>query len=183
MSRVGTGQQEKSRVGTRVRHAAAGEAGAADEPQARRQRRAPARVCRRRPPLAYSRAMPGDQTTRMLAGLGIGATLGVLAHGLLGHTAALGTIVHYVTEPAGAIFLRLLMMLVLPLVVSALALGIAGLGDVRRLGRIGLRTLAYTVVTSSIAVMLGIAAVNIFRPGEGLPPELRARLLERAGSL
>ncbi len=127
--------------------------------------------------------MPGDQTTRMLAGLGIGGTLGVLAHALLGETAALGAIIHYVTEPAGAIFLRLLMMLVLPLVVSALALGVAGLGDVRRLGRIGLKTLAYTVTTSSIAVLLGITLVNLFRPGEGLPAELRARLLERAGSM
>jgi dicarboxylate/amino acid:cation (Na+ or H+) symporter, DAACS family len=127
--------------------------------------------------------MPGDQTRRMLAGLGIGATLGVTAHALLGEAPALAITIRYVTEPAGAIFLRLLMMLVIPLVVSALALGIAGLGDVRRLGRIGLRTLAYTVVTSSIAVLLGITLVNLFRPGEGLPPTLRARLLERAGSL
>jgi DAACS family dicarboxylate/amino acid:cation (Na+ or H+) symporter len=119
----------------------------------------------------------------MLAGLGLGATLGLVAHAFLGDAPALTAIIRYVTEPVGAIFLRLLMMLVLPLVVSALALGIAGLGDVRRLGRIGLRTLVYTVTTSSIAVLLGIALVNLFRPGEGLAPELRARLLERAGSL
>jgi DAACS family dicarboxylate/amino acid:cation (Na+ or H+) symporter len=119
----------------------------------------------------------------MLAGLGLGTLLGLVAHAFLGESPALTAIIRYLTEPAGAIFLRLLMMLVLPLVVSALALGVAGLGDVRRLGRIGLRTLAYTVTTSSIAVLLGIVLVNVFRPGEGLAPELRARLLERAGSL
>jgi DAACS family dicarboxylate/amino acid:cation (Na+ or H+) symporter len=119
----------------------------------------------------------------MLAGLGLGATLGVAAHALFGDSPALTAFIRYVTEPAGAIFLRLLVMLVLPLIVSALALGIAGLGDVGRLGRIGLRTLAYTAVTSSIAVLLGVVLVNLLRPGEGLPAELRARLLDRAGTL
>jgi DAACS family dicarboxylate/amino acid:cation (Na+ or H+) symporter len=66
------------------------------------------------------------------------------------------------------VFLRLLFMLVIPLIVSALALGIAGLGDLRRLGRIGARTLAYTVVVSSIAVLLGVALVELFEPGRAV---------------
>ena len=65
-------------------------------------------------------------------------------------------------------------MLVIPLIVSALALGVAGLGDLRQLGRIGLKTLAYTVVVSSIAVLIGVGLVNLVRPGDGLSPELRA---------
>jgi hypothetical protein len=88
----------------------------------------------------------------MLAGLVAGAVLGVAAHLLWPASPVLDGFVGLVTEPVGAIFLRLLFMLVIPLVVSALALGVAGLGGSRRLGRIGLRTLAYTVVVSSIAV-------------------------------
>jgi DAACS family dicarboxylate/amino acid:cation (Na+ or H+) symporter len=61
-------------------------------------------------------------------------------------------------------------------VVSALALGVAELGDVRELGRVGLRTLAYTVAVSSIAVALGVGLVNLLRPGDGFAPALRERL-------
>ena len=122
---------------------------------------------------------PG-QSTRMLAGLVAGAVLGVAAHVLVGESPALDAVIANVTDPIGAIFLRLLFMLVIPLVVSALALGVAELRDLRQLGRIGLKTLAYTVVVSSIAVLIGIGLVNAVRPGEGLSAELRARLSARA---
>lgn len=93
--------------------------------------------------------------------------------------------VTWVSGPAGTVFLNLLMMLVIPLIFSALVLGIGGLGDLRALGRVGLRLLAYTVVVSSIAVLLGVTLVNLLRPGEGVPPEVRERLLagleERGG--
>jgi DAACS family dicarboxylate/amino acid:cation (Na+ or H+) symporter len=102
---------------------------------------------------------------RILLGLLAGAVLGATAHALVGGSPALESFIHYVTEPAGKIFLRLLFMLVIPLVVSALALGVAGLGDMRALGRIGLRTLLYTVVVSSIAVLIGVVLVNLLEPG------------------
>src|SRR5262245_5775803 len=114
---------------------------------------------------------------QMIAGLLAGLVLGVLAHGLLAGSAVLDGILRYVTEPAGKIFLRLLFVLVIPLIVSALALGVAGLGDMRQLGRIGLKTLAYTVVVSSIAVLLGVGLVNLFQPGRGVSPAMRAALL------
>ena len=117
---------------------------------------------------------------RMLAGLVIGAILGVVAHATAGDAPGLARFVTLVTEPIGALFLRSLFMLVIPLIVSALTLGIAGLGDIRRLGRIGLRTLVYTVTASLIAVLLGIVLVNMVRPGDGLSEEARARLLSRA---
>jgi len=101
-------------------------------------------------------------------GLVAGATLGTLAHVLAPGAAWVEWTVANVTEPAGRVFLRLLFMLVIPLIVSALALGIAGLGDLRRLGRIGVRTLAYTVVVSSIAVLLGVALVELFEPGRAV---------------
>ncbi|UJR84640.1 Hypothetical protein I5071_67190 [Sandaracinus amylolyticus] len=108
----------------------------------------------------------------MLVGLVVGAGLGVVAHAWLGGHPWLDAFVHYVTEPLGDVFLRLLFMLVVPVVMSSLAIGIAGLRDLRALGRIGLRTLAFTVVVSAIAVLLGIVMVNTIRPGEGLAIDL-----------
>jgi len=110
-----------------------------------------------------------------------GATLGVVAHVWAANTSFLNIIIRYVAQPIGQIFLRLLFMLVVPLIVSGLSLGVAGLGDLRSLGRIGLKTLAYTVLVSSIAVLLGIALVNVLQPGRGVPPETRALLIQGAG--
>jgi len=112
----------------------------------------------------------------MIAGLVAGVVLGVVAHVAFGGASALDTFIRYVTEPVGKIFLRLLFVLVIPLIVAALGLGVAGLGDIRRLGRIGLKTFAYTVIVSAIAVLIGVALVNAIRPGEGISPELRQRL-------
>jgi len=118
--------------------------------------------------------------TKMLIGGLLGAGGGVLAYFLAGDSPQLATFVKYVSQPLGQIFLRLLFMLVLPLIFSALALGVAGLGDVRSLGRVGAKTLAYTVVVSTIAVLLGLLLVNVFRPGEGMSDAMRARLTEGA---
>lgn len=88
-----------------------------------------------------------------------------------------------VTDPVGKVFLRLIFMVVVPLVFCALVLGVVEIGDVRRLGKIGLRTLGYTLILSSIAVLLGIGFVNLIRPGESLPPEQRDALrAQYAGS-
>ncbi|HET9766032.1 MAG TPA: cation:dicarboxylase symporter family transporter, partial [Thermoanaerobaculia bacterium] len=114
--------------------------------------------------------------TRMLIGGVVGAGGGVLAYFLAGQSPLLAGFVKYVTQPIGQIFLRLLFMLVLPLIFAALALGVAGLGDIRGLGRVGVKTLVYTVVVSSIAVLLGLLLVNVLRPGDGMSPEARARL-------
>jgi len=119
---------------------------------------------------------------RMLAGLAAGIVAGVAAHMLFGDAAGLQQFVRLVTEPAGKIFLRLLFVLVLPLIISALALGVSGLGDLRSLGRIGLKTFAYTVVVSSIAVLIGVVMVNLVRPGAGLSPELKALLIAQASA-
>ncbi len=134
----------------------------------------------RRRPRRYCRVVSG-LPIRMLVGMIAGATLGALARlGLPGD--ALETVVSHATEPAGQIFLRLLFMLVIPLLVSALSLGVAGLGDLRRLGRVGAKTLVYTVVVSGIAVAIGVGLVNWLEPGSGLAPELQARLRASLGS-
>ncbi|MCC7463036.1 MAG: dicarboxylate/amino acid:cation symporter [Gammaproteobacteria bacterium] len=112
---------------------------------------------------------------RILFGLLAGAALGVLAHAWAPAPLVAGA-VHYVSQPLGQIFLRLLFMLVIPLVFAGLALGVSGLGDLRRLGRIGLRTLGCTVLLSTIAVVIGLLLVNGVRPGEGVGAAERAAL-------
>ena len=119
-------------------------------------------------------------SVRMIIGLVSGVLLGVAAHVAFDGAPALEAFIRYVTEPVGKIFLRLLFVLVIPLIISALGLGVAGLGDLRRLGRIGLKTFAYTVVVSAIAVLIGVVLVNAIRPGDGISPELKQQLQARS---
>lgn len=85
----------------------------------------------------------------------------------------------WVTQPVGTLFLRLIFMLVLPLLFSALVVGVAEMGDIRSLGRIGWKTLAYTVVVSGIAVLLGLGLVNWLKPGAGVDPATAQQLLSQ----
>jgi DAACS family dicarboxylate/amino acid:cation (Na+ or H+) symporter len=82
-----------------------------------------------------------------------------------------------VTGPAGQIFLRLLFMLVIPLLFSALVVGVAEMGDLKSLGRAGIKTLLLTIIVSGIAVVIGLGMVNLFRPGDGVDPALAQSLL------
>ncbi|MBX3476579.1 MAG: dicarboxylate/amino acid:cation symporter [Brevundimonas sp.] len=82
----------------------------------------------------------------------------------------------------GQIFLRLLFMLVLPLLFSALVIGVAEMGDLKALGRVGWKTLLFTIVVSGIAVAIGLGMVNLFRPGDGVDPALAQRLLEEGAA-
>jgi len=82
-------------------------------------------------------------------------------------------------KPVGEIFLRMIFMMVIPLIFSALALGIAELGDLRKIGRVGLRTLYFTVLVSVISVIIGISFVQIFQPGESIGEADREMLMER----
>lgn len=116
--------------------------------------------------------------TKILLGLLVGATLGVSANHFLG--GASGTVVavnHYLAGPVGQIFLNLLFMIVIPLVFASISLGVAGLGDLRKVGRVGGKALGYFLVTTALAATLGIVAVRAFHPGSGIAPEVRAELL------
>src|SRR5262249_43157326 len=70
-------------------------------------------------------------------------------------------------------------MIAIPLVFCALALGVAGMGDVRKLGRVGLRSLIFTLIFSGASVGLGLLLIETIRPGKGLPEEQRAALVSR----
>ncbi|HNV07410.1 dicarboxylate/amino acid:cation symporter [Dokdonella sp.] len=119
--------------------------------------------------------------TKMLIGFVLGLGTGLAVHWSgAAHLAWVEWLMQWVTQPVGKIFLRLLFMLVIPLLFSALVVGIAEMGDLRSLGRVGWKTLAFTVCVSSIAVAIGITLVNLFKPGAGVDPAVAQQLLADA---
>jgi DAACS family dicarboxylate/amino acid:cation (Na+ or H+) symporter len=115
--------------------------------------------------------------TKILLGLIVGAGAGVSANLLIGgDNAQLKWVVSHLTEPVGQVFLRMLIMIVIPLVFASLALGVAGLGDLRKLGRIGVKTLLYFLLVTALAVTIGLVLVNTIQPGKGLPPDVVTKL-------
>ena len=107
---------------------------------------------------------------RILAGFLLGLIGGLAVYAAAPDAAWVDTIVTYVTGPVGQIFLRLLFMLVLPLLFSALVVGIADMGEIAALKSVGLKTLAYTIVVSGIAVAISLTVVNVLQPGAGVDP-------------
>lgn len=101
----------------------------------------------------------------------IGLFLGVVAGLVLGPKARS-------IEFIGTIFIRLITMVVVPLVFFSLALGTASLGDIKKLGRVGLKTFLYFTLTTAIAITIGLLAANILKPGMGLNEQVKQELLK-----
>ena len=118
--------------------------------------------------------------TRILLGLAVGASAGLLANVLLGGAhPGLRSAVTEILDPVGRLFPRLLAMTVVPLVFSSLVLGVAGIGDYRKLGRVGLKSFGYCLVISALSVVIGITLVNTIRPGKHVPAETAKALQDR----
>jgi dicarboxylate/amino acid:cation (Na+ or H+) symporter, DAACS family len=119
---------------------------------------------------------------RILAGLLFGVFAGLVANQLIttdaGRAALDGWLVQ-VIQPAGKLFIRIIFMIVIPLIFSAITLGVAEMGDVRKLGRVGLRSVGYTVLLSTVSVLVGLTLVNFFAPGRQLDPATRDALVDR----
>lgn len=73
-----------------------------------------------------------------------------------------------VVQPLGDLFLRLIKFIIVPLILSTLVVGVASTGDIKKLGRMGGKTIVYYLVTTFIAVCIGLIAGFIFQPGSGL---------------
>lgn len=122
---------------------------------------------------------------KVLGGFLAGLVLGLGVYCLKTYAPALGARVDpwvtaltvYGTRPAATIFLRLVFMLVLPLLFSALVLGVLEMGSVRAFGRIGGRTLAITAAMSALAVALGMILVALLEPGAGIDPAVARDLI------
>jgi DAACS family dicarboxylate/amino acid:cation (Na+ or H+) symporter len=123
--------------------------------------------------------------TRILLGLLVGAAVGIALNVLyappLGgakseNFAAIEQVADRWIKPLGDLFLRLLFMVVVPIVFCSLFLGVAGLGSVQKLGRLGSRTLLWFLGTTSLAVVLGLTLVRTFEPGKRMDPAVAAQV-------
>ncbi|MFN6964728.1 MAG: dicarboxylate/amino acid:cation symporter [Pyrinomonadaceae bacterium] len=108
----------------------------------------------------------------VLGGLGVNWTLG-------GADPRVTWIVSNVTQPVGTLFLSLLLMIVVPLVFSSLVSGVAGIGDIRKLGRIGFKSFAYTLLISGLSVAIGLGLANFLEPGRKISPDVAVQLKEK----
>jgi dicarboxylate/amino acid:cation (Na+ or H+) symporter, DAACS family len=127
--------------------------------------------------------------TKIFIGLILGAIVGVVIHFMfLGPGASLSAdekknltdfLDNYVA-PVGKVFLYLIFMVVVPLLLSALVLGVQELGQAGKMGRVGFRALFLTILLSGIAVVIGLAAVNLVKPGDQLSQEKKTEILAKA---
>ena len=118
--------------------------------------------------------------TRILIGLAVGVIAGVSVNFALGGDhPRVAWVIDNITQPIGQLFLRLLLMIVVPLVFSSLVVGVAGIGDIRKLGRVGLKSFAYCLVISAISVVIGLTLANTIKPGKRIDPTTSAALQQR----
>ncbi|QBB71985.1 dicarboxylate/amino acid:cation symporter [Pseudolysobacter antarcticus] len=115
--------------------------------------------------------------TKVLIGFVAGTLAGLAAYKFGQDSSFVTGLIDYIAAPVGQLFLRLLFMLVLPLMFTALILGVTELGDIASLGRVGGRMLVYTAVVTSIAIGVGLVVVNVIKPGVGLDPATLAAVI------
>lgn len=119
---------------------------------------------------------------QILLGLAVGAVLGLIVERTVTSPEALQTLNWWLTnviQPIGRLFIRIIFMIVIPLIFSAIVLGVAEMGDIRKLGRVGLKSVVFTLLLSGTSVVLGLVLVNVLAPGRHLDPETRTQLVER----
>ncbi|MCA9561471.1 MAG: dicarboxylate/amino acid:cation symporter, partial [Myxococcales bacterium] len=95
---------------------------------------------------------------------------------------ALGDSIVAWAQPIGKLFMRLIKMVIVPLVFASLLVGVASLGDVRKLGRLGGKTLGLYMLTTAVAVTIGLIVAHVFQPGSFIAEADRAALLAQFGS-
>jgi len=105
----------------------------------------------------------------------IGLTLGLI-FGVISASQGWGDFTNNWIAPFGKIFINLLKLIAVPLVLSSLITGVASLSDLKKLSRIGGKTITIYIVTTAIAVTIGLVAVNIIQPGETVPEEMKTKL-------
>lgn len=106
------------------------------------------------------------QHSKLLIGLAAGIALGLLLHPYAASENLNAFNTHFL-QPVGQVFLRLIFMVVVPLIFSALVLGVMELGEGKGLGRVAGRTLLFTLIASSFSVLIGVGLVNLVEPGKG----------------
>jgi DAACS family dicarboxylate/amino acid:cation (Na+ or H+) symporter len=116
---------------------------------------------------------------KILLGLITGAAAGIASKLAVGQSPELMWVVDHVATPVGQVFLRMLFMIVVPLIFGSVTLGVASLGDLSRIGRIGGKAMGFFFLTTAAAATIGLTLVNVIGPGKSIAPEVRAELLEQ----
>ncbi len=114
---------------------------------------------------------------KILLGLATGIVVGLISNFFMDKD-QIQWIVRYVSYPLGQIFLRMIFMIVVPLVFVAIVLGVADFRDIRKIGRIGGKALGFTVVITTVSVLIGIISVNLIEPGRQIAAADRTALIQ-----
>lgn len=104
--------------------------------------------------------LKGGLATQILIGLVLGVVVGAVFYG--------NPTVSKILQPFGTIFIRLIKMIVIPIVVSCLIIGVAGVGDMKKIGILALKTIVYFEIMTTIALIVGVIFANVFHPGTGV---------------
>jgi len=107
----------------------------------------------------------------------IGLVLGLL-YGIFAASQGLANFTNDWVAPFGKIFLNLLKLIAVPLVLSSLITGVASLSDTKKLSRIGGKTITIYVLSTAVAVTIGLISVNILQPGDTVPEDMKTKLQE-----
>ena len=107
----------------------------------------------------------------------IGLVLGLI-FGVLAAANSWGGFTTNWIAPFGKIFINLLKLIAVPLVLSSLITGVASLSDLKKLSRIGGKTITIYIVTTAISVTIGLVSVNLLKPGDTVPEDMKVKLQE-----
>ncbi len=111
-------------------------------------------------------------TMQIFIGLALGIIIGALFYGNSG--------VEVYLKPIGDIFIRLIKMIVVPIVISTLIIGVAGVGDIKKLGKLGGKSIVYFEIVTTIAILFGLLVANLVRPGDGVDMSHLVRVISIA---
>ncbi|MCA0446219.1 MAG: dicarboxylate/amino acid:cation symporter [Bacteroidetes bacterium] len=108
---------------------------------------------------------------KILIGMILGAVVGVIANEM-----GFAWVVSSYIKPVGSLFIRLISMTAVPLVLASLIVGVASMKDLKKLSRIGSKTMAFYIATTMVAITIGLVLANLIRPGEGLDEKVKEQL-------
>jgi DAACS family dicarboxylate/amino acid:cation (Na+ or H+) symporter len=116
--------------------------------------------------------------SKILLGLLVGIILGLICNILIEDKDTILWVVNNISYPLGQIFLRMIFMIIVPLIFVAIVLGVADFKDIRKIGRIGGKAIAFTIVITTVSVLIGIILVNTIEPGKQISESKRTELIQ-----
>lgn len=131
--------------------------------------------------VAATRWRTAQLHTKILLGLALGALAGITGKLWFPGAPWLMWLVDNVANPVGQVFLRMLFMIVIPLIFGSVTLGVASLGDLKKIGRVGGKAFGFFFVTTAAAATIGLTLMNLIAPGRRMDPAVRADLLAQYG--